>query len=120
MVNQTRDVACLSRGASRRGISRSPLEGFVSRATIGSEGPLRHSDEEICPNERSEERPLFTRDDQSFRPCRKGSLSPSAHPKCSESGNQVPIFIPFQLSTFNRDHPVPVHRRLNHLIAQRC
>jgi hypothetical protein len=47
----------------------------------GAGGPVivnQISDEEICPDERSEEGPLFTRvftrDDRRFRPCRKRSL----------------------------------------------
>ncbi len=36
------------------------------------------SDEEICPDERREERPLFSRDDRRFRPCRKACLSRGA------------------------------------------
>src|SRR5271169_2564945 len=44
---------------------RACRKGFVSRATIGSEGSLFAPDEDSCPEE--------FRGDPRFRPCRKGS-----------------------------------------------
>ena len=48
-------------------------QGCLSRATIGSEGSLLESDEDSCPEEHRDDRPVPTWSGR-FRPCRKGSL----------------------------------------------
>jgi hypothetical protein len=57
---------------------------FVSRATLGSEGLLRISYEEICPDERGEEGPLFTPQEACFsRGVSRRAISPRLRQSCA-------------------------------------
>ena len=60
--------------------ARFPLESTLTKKPrrAGAIIVNQISDEEICPDERSEEGPLFSRDDRRFRPCRKARLSRGA------------------------------------------